>query len=308
MLLKRYFTNLTDEDGIEIVIQFGSSVNGNHSSRFSDIDVAVITRTGKRLKKTFEGLPGRVGSKEMQVHKFSMRQFVQKLKSSDALCLSILHTGKALHGKDAFAKLKNSGFKADGSTRRQCLLNSLAPLSLAISDMEHGMLFDTVNSIYHAARSAIWASLLPGHMTPNNKELLKLVKDREVARLYKRILKSRERVPEYDVDIRFAEKLYEKGNFNGFTQLLDDATKIIRSSHKEIFNQDFISLFDVLEILRKRHRDPPAFYSVFLAVDWKGQRSFYNVFTSAENGRHRIMKIDANTGEYEESLLGQAGT
>lgn len=280
-------------DGIEMVIQFGSSVSGDYVKNLSDIDLAIITKS-KKQKKLIEGYA--LGLHHLQAHIFTERNFIKGLKEGVPLNLSMLYKGKALYGYGRFYKLKKEKFKATKFTEKKCMLNSFAALGLAISDLTHGMLWDSVNSIYHAARSSIWAVLMRKEITPNNRSALKLIKNNKVVGLYKKIINFRKNIPHYEADFDFSKALYNKGSVNQFTELLNDSITIIKINYQTIFKKPFIGLFEVLAILKKNY-GKPSFYSLFLSVDWEREILSYYAALSFKNKDMTLIRINANNGE-----------
>lgn len=284
--------------GIRVIIQFGSSSSGDYNKEISDIDLAIITKL-KNMEKQIKNFIFKSYSPfKIQTHIFSIISFIKRLKQADPLTLSILYTGKPLYGKEYFYKIKKRNFKANSSTIRRCVLNSFAALSLAISDLTHGMLFDSVNSIYHAARSSIWGVLFNTHITPRNKNIFELIKDKRILDLYKKIIHFRNNIPYYKENLDLPTKIYEKGNINQFTQLLEDATKIIKINYKKIFKKNFISLFELFEILNRKY-GIPEFYSVFLSVNWKSEKPIY-LTTLSFNNKMVLLNVNTTNGKIKE--------
>ncbi len=183
---------------IKLLMQFGSSVSGDFNRRISDVDFAVIVSSRKAKKKIEDFAYSLPHSFDVQIHAYPRQDFLKKLKQAEPLCLSILYTGKPLYGSKYLGQLKDRNFRPNKSTMRKCMLNSFAGLSLGISDMLHGMILDPANSVYHAARSSIWATLMITEVTPNNKRIAELVKDREVAELYRKVTDFRNNPPYYE--------------------------------------------------------------------------------------------------------------
>ncbi len=297
--IQKFVNKLTEKfDDINIIIQFGSSVSGDYVKNLSDVDLAVIIKSKKQKKLIGDCT---LGLYHLQVHIFLIRNFIKGLKDGLPLNLSILYTGRVLYGHEQFYELKKEKFRATKFTERKCMLNSFAALGLAISDLTHGMLWDSINSIYHAARSSIWAVLMKKEITPNNRSVLKLIGNNKIADLYKRIINFRKNIPNYNMDVDFPKKLYNKGGVNRFTELLSDATTIIKTNYQKIFKKPFIGLFEVLTILKKNYRNPD-FYSLFLAVDWEKEILFYHAILSFKNKERKLICINANNGEIKEVL------
>lgn len=296
--VKRFVNALKKEfSEIKLLIQFGSSVSGDFNRRISDVDLAVIISSKKREKKIKKSIFGFPHSYGMQIHVYSLRDFLKNLKQADPLCLSILYTGRALYGIKYFAQLKNKNFKPNKSAIRKCMLNSFGALSLGMSDLLHGMILDPVNSIYHAARSSIWATLMDKEITPNNKRIFELIEDKKIIELYRKIVHFRNNPPEYEThNLDLDKEIYRKGNINKFTQYLDDATTIVKANYKKIFGKDFIGLFELLDILRKRYKNTPRFYSIMLSVDWKKEVPSYRVILDFKKYK-RLIAVDGNNGK-----------
>ena len=296
--IKRFVNALRKKfPDIELLIQFGSSISGDFNKRISDVDLAVIIKSKKKEKKIKDSIFGLPHSFGMQTHVYSMRDFLKNLKEADPLCLSILHAGKPLYGSRYFEQLKSKNFKPDESSIRRCMLNSFAGLGLGISDLLHGMILDPVNSIYHAARSSIWATLMSKEITPNNKRIFELVKDKEIIKLYRKIVHFRNNPPDYEVhNLDLDKEIYRKGNINEITQYLNDSTKIVKANYKKIFGKNFIGLFELLSILRKRYKNIPRFYSIMLTVDWEKEVPSYMVMLDFKKYK-RLIAVDANKGK-----------
>lgn len=282
---------------IKLLIQFGSSVSGDFNKRISDVDLAIILSSKKKEKKVKDSVYSLPHSFGMQTHVYSIRDFLEKLKQADPLCLSILHTGKPLYGSKYCEQLKNKNFKPDKASIRKCMLNSFGALSLGISDLLHGMVLDPVNSIYHAARSSIWATLMDKEISPNNKRVFELLKDKKIIELYRKIIHFRNNPPDYEThNLDLDKQIYKKGNINEITQYLNDATALVKINYKKIFGKDFIGLFELLRILRKRYKNVPRFYSVMLFVDWEKETLSYRVILDFKNYK-RLISVNANDGK-----------
>lgn len=292
---------LVTSSNIKIILQFGSSVSKDCYAG-SDTDLAIITESVKSEKEINTKI--NVSHFYLQTHIFSIQDFTEKLSDGDPLCLSILYTGKVLYGKNVYLKLKKKAFKPTNKTIRKCMLNSFAALGLGISDLTSEFLYDSVNSIYHAARSSIWADLFDKAITPNNHHVFKLLEDKNMLKLYKKIIKFRQNIPDYNSDLCLAQEIYMNGNINSFTQLLEDATTIVRTNYKRIFGKNFVSLFELLAILRKRYDNVPEFYSVILSVVWKKQKPVYHVVLCFKDKRV-FVEVDANNGSIKEIENGK---
>ena len=280
---------------IKLLIQFGSSVSGDFNKRISDVDLAIILSAKKKEKKVKDSVYGFPHSFGMQTHVYSMGDFLKKLKQADPLCLSILYTGKPLYGSKYCEQLKNKNFKPDKSSIRKCMLNSFGALSLGISDLLYGMVSDPVNSIYHAARSSIWATLMDKDITPNNKRIFELIKDKKIIDLYRKTVHFRNNPPDYEThNLDLDKEIYRKGNINEFTKYLDDATTIVKINYKKIFGKDFIGLFELLNLVHKKYKQIPDFYNVRLSVNWEKEFPFYTVVLSFKNGKRFLVELSDN--------------
>jgi len=271
---------------IKLLMQFGSSVSGVFNKRISDVDLAIILSSKKKEKKAKDSVYSLPHSFGMQTHVYSIRNFLKKLRQADALCLSILYTGKPLYGSKYCEQLKNKNFNPDKASIRKCMMNSFGALSLGISDLLHGMVLDPVNSIYHAARSSIWATLMEKEITPNNKRIFELIKDKKIIGLYRKIVHFRNNPPDYEThNLDLDKEIYKKGNINEITQYLYDATAIVKINYKRIFGKDFIGLFELLNSIHKKYKQIPDFYNVMLSVNWEREFPFYTVVLSFKNGK-----------------------
>jgi len=308
MLKQKEVENLVEKlvkkfSKIKTIIQFGSSVSGDYNKDFSDVDLAIIP-SNKKIEKQIKNFIFKYHSSfELQTHIFSARDFIKGLKEGLPINLSIIYTGKQLSGKGYFLKLKNRNFKPTKSTVRKCMLNSFAALGLAISDLTHGMIFDPVNYIYHAARSSIWAALFDKHITPNNKQIFILINNKVITDLYRKMVRSREKPAYYGDDLSICEEIYKKGNINQVTQMLKDATKLIKINYKKIFGKNFIGLFELLNISKKRYAEIPKFYSILLSVDWENEILRYAVVLSFDDNKRLMLEVNANNGDIKEVLL-----
>ncbi|MFH1210107.1 MAG: nucleotidyltransferase domain-containing protein [archaeon] len=291
---------------IKLIIQFGSSVSGDYNKDISDVDLAIITNS-KRIEKKIRNFIFRIHiSFEIQIHIFSIKLFIKNLKEAEPLSLSVLYTGNALYNEEYHLKLKNKFFKADNKTVRKCMLNSFGALGLGISDLTNDMLQDSINSFYHAARSSIWATLFNEEITPNNKKIFELVKNKKIRKLYKRIIDFRKNIPDYETDINLSKKIYKKGNINHFTQILKDTIEIVKINYKKTFKKDFVGFFDILRLLNKRYKRIHDYYSVFLSVNWKREIPFYFITFSFKNKKWLLIEINANNRKIKETILKES--
>jgi len=277
---------------IKAAIQFGSSVSGDYVTNLSDVDLALITLSEQKEKELQKKIKG---SFQLQTHIFSSKVFMKRLCSADPLALSILYAGRPICGIKYCDCLRKRGFKPNKSTVRKCMLNSFSALGLAISDLSAGFEYDSVNYAYHAARSAIWASLFLKQITPNNERLLELVKDNTVRNLYQNIIEFRKSIPEPQSSLRTSKLLYSKGNYNDFSQILQNAMTIVKIYYKKLLKKDFLDLFDLLAILRQRFGKPDL-YSLMLSVNWKSEELVYLVFLSFKNKQRLMLTIDHQSG------------
>lgn len=281
---------------IKAIIQFGSSVSGDFHKDISDTDLAVIVGLKRIENKIFDFFFKYRPNFQLQLHIFSARSFIKRAKMAEPLILSVLHTGVPLYGKKYMIKLKNRNFRPNKSTARKCMLNSFVALGLAISDLTHGMQFDSVNSIYHAARSSIWAVLINQEVTPNNKRVFELIKDKNVSKLYKKIIFFRKNIPNYNIDFNLDKKVYKGGNINEFTNLLKDTIDLIKINYKKIFKKEFRGFFELLDLLNKEYKEIPKFYTVMLSVDWERETVSYHIMLSFKNKKREFIKVNANNG------------
>ena len=271
-------------------VQFGSSISGD-TYNGSDIDLLVIIKNKKdtfdeRLKEELNG--------KYQIHLHTKNDFLASVRKREPLSLSIVHTGKALKNGAFIEALKN--YKPTMNTAKKCMLNSFAALGLGVSDLIQGMTYDAVNSIYHAARSSIWATLMP-EITPNNKRVLELLKDKKMRTKFKRIIAFRQNIPDNDID---RDCIWD-GTRNAFTDLLDKSSSIIKQNYSALFRKNFVDVFTLLQQIKKNHKKP-AFYSILLSVDWDKQLPFYHVMLSYDK-KWISMTINANTGKIMERQI-----
>lgn len=284
--------------GIKAIIQFGSSVSGDFHKDISDVDLAVIIKS-KRIEKEIHNFFFKHYSHfELQLHIFPERYFIKKARIAEPLILSVLYTGAPIYGKEYMVKLKNRNFRPNKSTARKCMLNSFAALGLAISDLTHGMQFDSVNFMYHAARSSIWATLINQEITPKNKRIFELIKDKKILLLYKKVIQFRENIPPYDADLSLDKKIYVDGNVNEFTNLLNDTITLIKINYKKIFRKGFIGFFELLNILHMKYDKIPEFYTIMLSVEWKRETILYHTLLSFKDKERKFIEVNANNGEF----------
>ena len=271
------------------IVQFGSSISGD-TYEGSDTDLMIVVKNSeKELERTLR--------KDLdynhQLHIYNKKDFLKSTYKKNPLNLSAIHTGKTLLGSDFINNLKN--YKANNLTIKKCMLNSFAALGLGISDLTNGWLWDSVNRFYHAARSSIWSTLMKKEITPNNKRVFELLADDEITKLYGNIIDFRKDIPAYEVNHNFDKELWEKGNFNKFTELLSKTNTIIKKNYKKVLEKNFIDFFELLQILKNDYKTPNH-YSIMLSVDWKDMSPFYQTTLFYKN-KCVNLEIDAQTGE-----------
>ncbi len=281
---------------IQMIIQFGSSISGDYVKNISDIDLAVIASS--KEKQIRDRLFKEISQFQHQTHVFSMPKFIQALKKGAPLQLSILHTGKAVYGKKQFRQLKNKKFTANTETERKCMLNSFSALGLAISELTNCMLIDATNYAYHAARSSIWATLMKKEITPNSRKTLKLMSDKKIAEKYRQIIKFRKNIPDYDNNLQFSKELYQQGNFNKFTETINNAMQIIKTNYQIIFKKNFLDFFELLALLRTKYPIPD-FYSIHFGINWKNESPYCLAMLHIKK-KMRMLEINAETGQIRE--------
>ena len=288
---------------ISAVIQFGSSISGDSHELFSDVDLALLTKRKQDSDHIQSFLHKNHSCFDLQTHVYAKRSFLKGLRDGDPLPLSILSTGVALHGRKDVMRLKNQNFAPDTLTARNCMRNAFAALGLAVSDLTHSMEWDAVNSMYHAARSAIWAVLFSKEITPNNARILVLLKNKKVASLYKRMIHFRNNPPTASRDFYLPKKVYLGGNINQYTRALEDATTIVKIGHKKIFGKNFIGLCEMLEIIKNKYIEIPDFYSVYLSFNRGKNIPQYSVVLSFHGERRVLLDVDATNGKIREIPL-----
>jgi len=276
-------------------VQFGSSVSGD-TYEGSDIDLLLVvkdekTEVEKKVRKKLNS--------EYQIHVYTKEEFLDSARKGDPLSLSIIHTGKVLVNKVFINALKK--YQPNRHTAKKCMLNSFAALGLGFSDLIHGLTWDAVNSIYHAARSSIWAILMEQEVTPKNQRVLELLKDNEIRNKYQEIIEFRNHIPDYDMGLNGAEKLWEQ-EVNEFTDFLAKSCRIIKKNYLQVFQKNFIDPFDLLAIMRK-HYEKPQFYSIMLSVNWDKMIPFYHILMMDEKEQVSLI-VDAHTGKIKKSMVG----
>ncbi len=271
------------------LIQFGSSVSGDTYAG-SDIDVLLVVNEKK--KEIEEQLREKL-EWECQMHVYTKEEFLESINKKEPLTLSIVHTGKVLHGEEFIFPLKS--VRPDNYTAKRCILNSFAALGMGISDLMHGMSYDAVNSFYHAARSSIWAALMPREVTPPNKKVFELLEEGIIKQRYREIVEFRSHIPEMETDFELDKKMWERGNINEFTELLQKTNSVVKANYQRVCGENYIGCFEVLEQLRKKYSSPDHYY-LMLSVDWEKMLPYYQVMLSYEE-RRLSLDIDAHTGE-----------
>lgn len=282
---------------IKSIIQFGSSVSGDFNKNLSDVDLMVLVST--KEKSTEEQIRSIIFQdyfpSEIQAHVFRTSRFIKEAKEGCPIILSALLKGKVIKGKKYIEKLKPERYSPNKFTQSRLLRNSFSALSLGISDLLSTMCWDSVNSIYHAARSAIWAKLLDKNFLPTNDQIVNLLKDESICLAYKRVLNFRENIPDYERDFDLPKKLWKYGKVNEFTDLLKDAFIIIKSAYLELTQKEFTDLFELCEILRKNY-PLPEYYCIFLETD---PNPFYHVMLSYKD-RYLHLDVESETGKIKE--------
>lgn len=281
------------------LVQFGSSVSGD-TYEGSDIDLLVVVKN-KKVEKRIENKLREELDSEYQIHVYNKNKFLESVKERDPLNLSAIHTGKVLLGNKFVSNLLK--YKSNKHTARKCMLNSFAALGLGFSDLMHGMFWDSVNSIYHAARSSIWAALMEKEITPPNKKFSELLGNKNVKRRYQEIIDFRKNIPSYDFDLDLEKKFWEKGSVNKFTGLLKNSCFIIKKNYGKIFGKNFIDPFKLMRMLRKNY-EQPNYYAIMLSVNWKKMFPFYHVLLSYEK-RWVSVIIDAHNGKIKEKEINE---
>ncbi len=275
--------------GVVSIVQFGSSVSGDTYAG-SDVDVLFVVNEPK--KEVEEGLRKKLGW-EYQIHVYTKDEFLEPINKKEPLILSIVHTGKVLHGNEFISPLKN--IQPDNYTAKRCMLNSFAALGMGISDLMHGMSYDAVNRLYHAARSSIWAMLMPKEITPPNHRIFELLEEGEIKQKYREIVEFRSHIPEMERDFELDEKMWKHGNVNEFTELLQKTNSIVKASYSAIYGKNYVDCLEVLGLLNEKYPQPE-FYSLMLSVDWDKMLPYYHVMLSYPE-KWLSLDIDAHTGE-----------
>ncbi len=155
---------------------------------------------------------------------------------------------------------------------------------------------DALNTIYHAARSSVWATLMRNEITPPNRRVFELLEDDEMKKQYQEIVSFRNDPLPYP-SIKENE-VWEQGNNNAFTEYLAKSCSIIKKNYWQIFGKNFIDVFELLNLLKSKY-DKPDFYSVMLSVNWKKMSPHYLVSLSHKDNSI-LLFIDAHNGEIKE--------
>ncbi len=276
------------------IVQFGSSVSGD---TYADSDVDVLFVVNEPKKEVEEGLRKKLGW-EYQTHVYTKDEFLGLINKKEPLALSIVHTGKVLHGNEFISPLKT--IQPDNYTARRCMLNSFAALGMGISDLMHGMSYDTVNGLYHAARSSIWATLISGEITPPNHRIFELLEEGEIKQKYRKIVEFRSHIPEMGRDFEVDEKMWKHGNVNEFTELLQKTDSIVKANYLQIYGKNYMGCLEVLELLREKYPQPD-YYSIMLSVDWEKMQPYYQVMLSYPEKWITVM-VDAHDGTIKEEV------
>ncbi len=205
-------------------VQFGSSISGD-TYKYSDVNLLIVVEGEKdKVKDELrESL-----SWEYQTHIYSKEEFLQMVEKKEPLALSIIHTGEVLHNQQFVRELLRH--KPNTYTTRRCMLNSFCALGIGTNDLFQGlMLYDGVNSLYHAARSSLWATLIEKEITPPNKRVFELMQDDEVKRRYKEVIAFRDELPDCEEDIQLDGKIWQEGgDVNKFTDILKKVNEIVK--------------------------------------------------------------------------------
>lgn len=280
--------------GVVSIVQFGSSVSGD---TYADSDVDMLFVVNEQKEEFEKQLKKKLGW-EYQTHVYTKDEFLDSVNKREPLALSIVHTGRVLRGEEFISSLKS--ISPDNYTTKRCMLNSFAALGLGISDLMHGMSYDAVNSLYHAARSSIWAILMTREVTPPNKRIFELLEEGEIKQKYTEIVKFRCNIPSTGTAFELEKKMWERGNVNEFMELLQKTNFIVKANHHQIFGKDYVDCFGVLELLRKKY-PPPKFYSLMLSMDWEKMIPYYHVMLSYPDKWITVM-VDAHDGALTEEI------
>ena len=277
------------------IVQFGSSVSGDTYAG-SDMDILFVVNEQK--KEMEEQLRKKLGW-EYQTHVYTKEEFLESVNKKEPLVLSIVHTGKVWYGEEFISSLRN--ISPDNYTAKRCMLNSFAALGRGISDLMQGMCYDeAVNSLYHAARSSIWAVLMPQEVTPPNKRIFELLEEGEIKQKYSEILEFRSHISDTERDFELDEKMWERGNVNEFTELLVKTEGVIKNNYRQIYGKNYVSCMEVLELLRKKYSMPDHYY-LMLSVDWEKMVPYYHIMLSYSEKLITVM-VDAHDGTLKEEI------
>ncbi len=276
------------------IVQFGSSVSGDTYAG-SDVDVLFVVNEPK--KEIEEQLRKKLGW-EYQTHVYIKDEFLDSINKKEPLALSIVHTGRVLHGDEFISPLKT--IQPDNYTARRCMLNSFAALGMGISDLIQGMSYDAVNSLYHAARSSIWAILMLQEVTPSNKRIFELLEEGEIKQKYREIVEFRSHIPEMERDFEVDEKMWKGENVDEFTEILQKTNSIVKASYSAIYGKNYVDCLEVLGLLREKYPQPE-FYSLMLSTDWEKMLPYYHVMLSYSERWITVM-VDAHDGTLKEEV------
>lgn len=280
------------------IVQFGSSVSGDTYAG-SDIDVLFVVNEPK--KKIEEQLRKKLGW-EYQTHVYTKEEFLESINKKEPLALSIVYTGKVLHGEEFISSLRS--IKPDDHTAKRCMLNSFAALGMGISDLMQGMSYDAVNGLYHAARSSIWAVLMSQEVTPKNKRIFELLKEGEIKQKYREIVGFRSNIPEVERDFELDEKMWMGENVDEFTELLQKTNSLVKTNYQKVCGKKYVDCLEVLELLRKKYSQPE-FFSLMLSVDWEKMLPYYHIMLSYPEKWITVM-VDAHDGTLKEEVKEKA--
>lgn len=175
------------------VVLHGSCALGDFAKKLSDIDLFIITKKScEKTKKKIKGFIYKNKVWHAQALVFSEKEYSDMLKKRDPLAISVLYKSVPIYGKEFFNRIDKKKYLPDEKTKLKLLLNAFSALGLAMADLDLGMVYDALNHLYHASRSALWALLLDKEVFPGNKRILKILKDKRLKEHYKKILKLRE--------------------------------------------------------------------------------------------------------------------
>lgn len=279
------------------LVQFGSSISGD-TYPGSDIDLLIIT---KKKDKELEEKIQKEFDWKYQLHIHDEAEFKELIERREPLSLSIIHTGKIILGEKFINTFRNV-FPEEYTVQR-CMHNSFAALGSGISDFTRGWNADAVNSLYHAARSSIWATLFKIEITPPNRRIFILLDDEDTKRLYHEIVDFRQHIPQKEHDFETEKKLWQGSLDNEFTQLIKKTNVLIKKNYFKIFQQKFFDIFQAMELLRNRY-PLPEYHTVMFSMNWEKCSPDYYIILSYFQQWIRL-EIDAHTGEIKNEQFQQ---